>query len=84
MATLAHLTHKQGDAQAFPCRPTGKQLTLALRQMPALAIMLRVGVGEKREEGTDEIVQPTKYRVSKNAVFGLNFLPGFWTRKYRL
>ena len=23
-------------------------------------------------------------RVSKNAVFGLNFLPGFWTRKYRL
>jgi hypothetical protein len=23
-------------------------------------------------------------RVSKNTVFGLNFLPGFWTRKYRL
>ena len=23
-------------------------------------------------------------RVSKNAVFGLNFLPGFWTREYRL
>ncbi len=23
-------------------------------------------------------------RVSKNAVFGLNFLPGFWTRQYRL
>jgi hypothetical protein len=22
-------------------------------------------------------------RVSKNAVFGLNLLPGFWTRQYR-
>ena len=26
---------------------------------------------------------PTRPRVSKNAVFGLNLLPGFWTRQYR-
>ena len=31
-----------------------------------------------------DVLKAVSTRVSKNAVFGLNFLPGFWTRQYRL
>src|SRR5713101_1468800 len=69
-------------------------LQAALRQAcscpPARAGSCRLWRGATRRPGaggasrSDVRGDWTIRRVSKNAVFGLNFLPGFWTCKYRL
>src|SRR5262249_58477846 len=49
---LADLPQKHRDAQPFARGLARQELALALRQMSALAVMLRVGVSEKA--GTQE------------------------------
>jgi len=44
---LADLPQKHRDAQPFARGLARQELALALRQMSALAVMLRVGVGEE-------------------------------------
>ena len=52
LSLLVDLPQKHRDAQPFACGLVWQELALTLRQMSALAVMLRVGVGE--EAGAQE------------------------------
>jgi len=47
LATLADFAHEHRDAQPFARRLARQERMLPLRQMPALAVVLRVGVGQE-------------------------------------
>jgi len=44
---LVHFTHKHWNRQPFAYRLARQELALALRHLPALAVVLRMGVGEE-------------------------------------
>ena len=57
-------------------KPKGQELTAEQKEENRLISRVRIVI--------EHIIGGIKRRVSKNAVFGLNFLPGFRTCKYRL